>query len=251
MTKQILYALDFDGVICDSAVETGISGWKAARQLYPGLPALDMPTEQALEQFRRFRPLLETGYESIIFMRLLHDGIQLEALLNDFSALKQQFLVNSVQDVEELKQVFGATRDAWITEQPEQWIAMNPLFPGVAEKLQQLQMQDCWYIVTTKQERFVKQILAANAIDIPEQNIFGLERKLSKQAVLLQLLQRYQQRQIVFVEDRLPTLQGIVKNHELHEVRLQLADWGYNTEDDRLSVDVSPIELIELNQFLM
>ena len=30
MNNSIIYALDFDGVICDSAVETAITGWKAA-----------------------------------------------------------------------------------------------------------------------------------------------------------------------------------------------------------------------------
>jgi len=38
MPTHLFYALDFDGVICDSAVETGITGWKSACTLWQGMP---------------------------------------------------------------------------------------------------------------------------------------------------------------------------------------------------------------------
>ena len=33
-----LYALDFDGVICDSAVETAVTGWRVAQTLWDDMP---------------------------------------------------------------------------------------------------------------------------------------------------------------------------------------------------------------------
>ena len=38
MNNSIIYALDFDGVICDSAVETAITGWKAASSIWKDMP---------------------------------------------------------------------------------------------------------------------------------------------------------------------------------------------------------------------
>ena len=34
MKQSVIYTLDFDGVVCDSAIETGISGWKAGATIW-------------------------------------------------------------------------------------------------------------------------------------------------------------------------------------------------------------------------
>ena len=177
MDKTLIYALDFDGVICDSAVETAITGWKAAIQLWSDMTE-PMPSALQIEQFRELRPVLETGYEAILLMRLLQQGKSLAAIQENNLAMVQRLLDGLDQDVTFLKQLFGATRDAWIKQSPDEWIAMNPLFDGVAEKLQRLKGQN-WYIVTTKQERFVEQILKAYQIELSADNIFGLDKKLS------------------------------------------------------------------------
>lgn len=68
---------------------------------------------------------------------------------------------------------------------------MNPLFSNVAFKLQMLGQQSSWYIVTTKQERFVSQILKANSIELPAAKIFGLDRNMNKIDVLKVLLEAH------------------------------------------------------------
>ncbi|HFD13311.1 MAG TPA: HAD family hydrolase, partial [Crenotrichaceae bacterium] len=50
-----IYALDFDGVICDSAVETGITGWKAATHVWNEMTGV-LPDQVLLDAFRRVRP---------------------------------------------------------------------------------------------------------------------------------------------------------------------------------------------------
>ncbi len=81
MSHAILYALDFDGVICDSAVETAITGWKAAGQIWNDMPRTVPPA--MIERFREVRPIIETGYESILAMRLIHLGETTEAIYRD------------------------------------------------------------------------------------------------------------------------------------------------------------------------
>ena len=243
MKQAPIYALDFDGVICDSAVETAITGWKSATYIWSDM-AKTVPDEAHIEQFRALRPQLETGYEAILFMRLLQQGESVESIQANLTSFKMEL----GGDTTLLKQLFGQTRDQWIEHARDEWIAMNPLFEGIAEKLQNLNGQ-IWYIVTTKQERFVEQILQASQVDLPI-DIFGLDKKMSKQAVLLELLERHGSQTIRLIEDRLPTLLEILGNDQLNAVELQLVDWGYNTEQDRTNARTKGLKVIGLPEFL-
>ncbi len=250
MKQSIIYALDFDGVICDSAVETGITGWKAAKQLWDDLPT-PLPSQQLIEKFRQVRPILETGYEAILLVRLLHDGETVETILNNFSELQQNVIKENQLNTASLKNLFGATRDNWINDDLNDWIEMNPLFSSVKQKLQNLGKQGLWYIITTKQEHFVKQILMANQIQLADERIFGLDRKLSKEAILTDLVERHAPASLHFVEDRLPTLFNVINNKELGSVKSFFALWGYNTAQDKLDAEQQAIESITLDDFLI
>lgn len=249
MKQSIIYALDFDGVICDSAVETAMTGWKAAGLLWPDMPA-GHPSVHQIERFRRARPMIETGYEAILAMRLIYLETDDNAVLNGFETNKQRLIDELNIDVESLKKLFGEIRDHWIRDALDEWIGVNPLFPGVAEKLRTLSAQSPWYVVTTKQERFVSQILNANRIELSDDKIFGLDRKKSKEEILIELAVRHPGETLVFIEDRLPTLLNVLRNPALQSVRLQLADWGYNTARDRQDAESGPLEIINIENFL-
>lgn len=249
MSNSIIHAYDFDGVICDSAVETAITGWKAAGQLWN-----DMPTEtppDMIEKFRQIRPIIETGYEAILAMRLLYLGADSTAIYRDYHKKTQQLLQQAAIGVDELKKLFGDTRDRWIAQDLASWIAMNPLFPGIAEKLQKLGKTETWYVITTKQERFVKQILHANAIELADERIFGLDRNLSKAEVLKDLSKTHPEQELQFIEDRLPTLINVQKHPELATVKLLFALWGYNTDEDKLRAKQLGFVTLSLKDFVV
>jgi len=248
MTQTHVYALDFDGVICDSAVETGIAGWKAASCLWPEMP--EQCPAAIVKQFCQIRPVLETGYEAIYVVRLLFNQTSPEDILADFDSLKEALQTQLSQDIDDLKRLFGQTRDRWIHSDPEDWLANNPLFSGLQEKLTRVLRNFPCYIVTTKQERFVQQILSANDIHIPAENIYGLERQLKKDAVLVMLQEKHLKQTIQFIEDRLPPLLDAQKHPKLHNIQLYLADWGYNTEQDRQNARQHSIPVIGLEDFL-
>lgn len=229
MTNKI-YALDFDGVICDSAIETGTAGWKVAQTLWTDMPSV-MPAE-LMAKFRQVRPIMETGYEAILIVRLLFEGMDNDSLISAFHHQMEALMIRDGLTVDELKEIFGHTRDEWIAQDFDSWIEMNPLFDGIADKLQHIDTDNS-FIITTKQERFVDHILSANHIHFPLAQIYGLERNLSKMQILSDLSQERPQDEIVFVEDRLPTLINIITDDRLDKVRLYLADWGYNTPQDR------------------
>ena len=249
MNTSIIYALDFDGVICDSAVETAITGWKAAGSIWSDMPK-DVPQDM-IDRFRLIRPNIETGYEAILAMRLLQLGETVESIGSGYGDKIQALLKEAHVTVDDLKKLFGETRDAWIANDLADWIKMNPLFDSVATKLQKLGQQCPWYVVTTKQERFVKQILKANAIELADERIFGLDRNMSKVEVLKKLLNAYPNSTLYFVEDRLTTLLNVLKVDELANVSLIFALWGYNTAEDKAIAAQQPFTLQQLEDFLV
>lgn len=244
-----MYALDFDGVICDSAVETGITGWKAASKLWDDMPK-EVP-EAMIEQFRLVRPIIETGFEAILAMRLLYLEESVESIYTQYSEKTQNLLHDAQVSADELKRLFGEIRDSWIENDLPGWIEKNPLFPGVAEKLRRLGQEYDWFVITTKQERFVKQILKANVIDLQAERIYGLDRNMNKTEVLQSLLATHPNKTIYFVEDRLPTLLNVLKKDNLNHVKLIFALWGYNTIEDKRLAAQHTFDLQMLEDFLV
>lgn len=248
MNNSIIYALDFDGVICDSAIETAITGWKAGSTIWKDMP--EVAPQSIIDQFREVRPIIETGYEAILIIRLMHLGKTTAAIYANYAAKVQRMLDEIHLSVEDLKKLFGETRDNWIANDRADWIAKNPLYAGVAEKLRIIGQKHLWYVITTKQERFVKTILSANDIELAEQHIFGMERKLGKPEVLKGLKNQYPGQPIYFIEDRLPALEGVLKHPELADIKLFLALWGFNLPEDHIAAKRYPIGLQPLANFL-
>lgn len=242
-----LYALDFDGVICDSAVETGLTGWKVASALWADMPAC-MP-DTVLDSFRAVRPVMETGFEAILIVRLLYQGMNETELMAGFPHQIEALMLRERLEIDALKQRFATCRDRWIAEDMDDWIAMNPLYDGLRGKLRSLDTRDC-VIITTKQERFVDQILRASDIELPPAQIYGLDRGLRKPDILHALVSRGSHSQYLFIEDRLPTLLEVIADDRLEAVQLYLADWGYNTAADRIATTatgrISTLDLAEL-----
>lgn len=64
MAARQLWALDFDGVICDSCGESSMSAWKAASQLWPDIFTAEeaiSKKDDVIEKMRSVRPVVETG----------------------------------------------------------------------------------------------------------------------------------------------------------------------------------------------
>lgn len=242
----MIYALDFDGVICDSAVELAMTGWQVGRQIWPDMP--ETYNQAILDAYRGVRPIIETGYESILVLRQLQQGVSAGDLRNRYHELISETIQSADTDVATLKQMFGEFRDQWIARDEASWLENNPLFPSIADKLKTLDGQ-VWYIITTKQERFAHKILQAHGISIPAERLFGMDRDMTKQEVLEGILREHKQ-PITFVEDRYQTLTGVLTNRALSSVLLQLADWGYNTVQERDTAPLLAIEVVSIEQFL-
>ncbi|OVA14284.1 hypothetical protein BVC80_9027g45 [Macleaya cordata] len=260
-----LYALDFDGVICDSCGESSLSAVKAAKIRWPSLfDGVDSALEDwILDQMHVVRPVVETGYENLLLVRLLLEiqvptirkssvaaGLTTEGILENWSKLKPIIMEEWDEKRDALIELFGKIRDEWIDNDLSSWIGANRLYPGVSDALKFASSRV--YIVTTKQSRFADALLRELAgVKIPSDRIYGLGT--GPKVEVLKQLQRKPEHQgltLHFVEDRLATLKNVIKEPELYAWNLYLGDWGYNTQKEREEAASIPrIQLLELSDF--
>ena len=247
-----ILALDFDGVVCNGLIEYFQTAWRTYCQIW--YPDNQSPPENLAPAFYRLRPVIETGWEMPILIRALIVGISEEKILQDWSTVVEQIVNSEKLDGADLAKKVDSVRDEWIATDLEGWLALHRFYPGVVEKVGSL-LDDSTtelYIVTTKEGRFVHQLLQQQGINLPQHSIIGKESQRPKSQTLRQLIQASSQdtANLWFVEDRLKTLQLVQEQSELQSVRLFLADWGYNTQQMRDSIQSDPrIKLLSLNQF--
>ena len=243
-----VFCFDFDGVICDSAPETALSAWQGGRALGYDFP--EKLPEALQERFCRLRPVMHTGFEAIPLMRLIEAGQETdERLFEAFPALRDEVIAREKLSREQLQKVFGEIRDRWIEEDQESWLKMNGFYSGVGEALTAAIGNHPVFIITTKQERFVELLLGHHRIELTGERIFGLERKRSKPEILTELAGRaeFKTATLHFIEDRLEALESVIEIPALRPLTLYLADWGYNTPQQRRQAAENPrIEMLSL-----
>lgn len=266
-----ILALDFDGVICASSTESSFSSILAARGIWPNsAPAMDTSEFELVKKIvSNVRPIIETGYENVLIARYAY--MKLLEFRNKTATLSEEEEIdwsNSISDdifrtwdaqfrdkllaeydssKDDLIRRFGSMRDELIATDLVAWVCLNPLYPVVADTLEELSRSSSselfqrLFIITTKQERFVRAILGQNnihilnkgspnsiskplarssqEINIERSNIFDLDNVYgSKLKVLEELYARITSSDdtgkiptIHFVEDRFETLVGIIK----------------------------------------
>ncbi|MBW4519576.1 MAG: HAD family hydrolase [Scytolyngbya sp. HA4215-MV1] len=243
-------ALDFDGVVCDGLKEYFQTTWKAYCQLWQ---PIDAPLVADLApQFYRLRPVIETGWEMPVLLRALVLGFPEPEILQDWGAISHKLIQADNLDAPGLSQRVDSVRDQWIATDLPGWLAEHRFYPGVAEQVRRwgttaLQL----FIISTKEGRFIRQLLQQQDIDLASIKILGKEAKRPKAKILQEILSdRGNLTQIWFVEDRLKTLQAVQQAPGLETVKLFLADWGYNTPTEReIARQDSHIQLLSLEQF--
>lgn len=239
------FAFDFDGVICDSATETALSAWRACRSLWPRRFRRP-PSPEALARFRRCRPAVEVGAQSVLLFRLLEEGVPEHDLLARPTLLFGDAMRRHALGPEALQARFAAARDAWIASDPEGWFGAQDCFPGVVDAINRMGAEPC--IVTTKQRRFTLPLVARAGLEVGPERIFALESfgGGGKRAVLQRLLRRRPGR-LHFVEDRLKTLEAL---GDLPRLRRYLVTWGYCTAAERDAARRHPgIEVLDPARF--
>jgi phosphoglycolate phosphatase-like HAD superfamily hydrolase len=255
-----ILALDFDGVLCDGLLEYFQTSWRTYCQIWK--PDSQTPPDDLAPGFYRLRPVVEIGWEMPVLLRALVLGISEETILQDWSKVAQSLMETEKLDAADIGKKVDAVRDEWIATDLDSWLGLHRFYPGVIERLHKTlstaqtspsELRTQLFIVTTKEGRFVKQLLQQQGIQLPEERIVGKEVKRPKHETLRQLIEAFpgEAATLWFVEDRLKTLQSVQQQADLEDARLYLADWGYNTTAHQESVRNDPrIRLLSLSQFV-
>lgn len=250
VSAPTVLALDFDGVLCNGMKEYFQTSWRAYCNLWQ--PQDTTPPDGLAERFYRTRPVIETGWEMPLLVRsLLLDTPEDEILRHWATIAKQQAAADGV-DAAQLGAEVDGIRDRWIKSDVESWLAEHEFYPGIIPQLKTwLTTNTEVVIISTKEGRFIQQLLQQHDVDFTKLKILGKEVKRPKPETLRSLLATHEPTATIwFVEDRLQTLQAVQQHPDLADVQLFLAEWGYNTQREReLATDDPHIHLLPLSHF--
>jgi phosphoglycolate phosphatase-like HAD superfamily hydrolase len=237
-----LVALDFDGVICNGLNEYFQTSWRAYCQIWPDTQSI--PPDHLAASFYRLRPVVETGWEMPIVLRALMLGYSESEILADWPPLAAAVIQLEQLNSKHVGHLLDQVRDRWIATDRSGWLAAHQFYPGVVEYLQTLTY---FVIISTKEGRFIQQLLGQQGLALSQEQILGKEQQRSKADLLRDLRVTYDT--IWFVEDRLQTLETVSRQADLSQVQLFLADWGYNLPAERQQAQHSDrIRLLSLGE---
>ena len=197
--------------------------------------------------------MIETGWEMPILLRALVLEYEQENIASNWHHICSEIVEQDNLNKQQVMSQLDGVRDHWIKTDLDRWLGLHEFYPGVLEKLGKLlDSSTLLYIVTTKEGRFVKQLLKQQNLSFPEDHIFGKEVKQPKYDTLRQILKNNQEtpNNLWFIEDLLKTLKKVQSQEYLTEVKLFLADWGYNTtQHHQLVQQDNTISLLSLDTF--
>ncbi|MFM6401999.1 MAG: HAD family hydrolase, partial [Planktothrix sp.] len=159
----------------------------------------------------RTRPVIEIGWEMPVLIRALVLGISETEILQNWSTIAHNIVTQEELKAEVIGPCLDNVRDQWIHTDLSGWLRLHQFYPGVIERIKPL-IEESFpvYIITTKEERFVRSLLEEQGVTIPEGRIFGKGYKRPKAQILRELLTTIQPTpKIWFIEDRLQTLLSV------------------------------------------
>jgi len=253
-----ILALDFDGVISDSAPESfvvalrtslelpGVSGPRA-RRACEELAALDPMRVSAHSLFREFLALMPLGNRAEDF------GVALQALERGVPIADQQEY-DSYRDslgsefLSAFHRAFYRHRQVLQSSEPERWRALLGPYPRFVELLREPGLPVQLAIATAKDRLSVLMLLDDYGLRaaFADSRILDKEAGVSKRAHLSRIREeaKCDYAQITFVDDKLNHLEDVASLG----VRPVLAAWGYNGERERARARALGIEVCELER---
>lgn len=215
---QTLLVLDFDGVICDSVDECFVTSWEARLRLRGGTgPAPAAPPGQA-EAFAHLRPFVRNGEDFLVILEAASTGTPLrdQAGFDAFAATIPP------ADLAGFTARFYEVRERMLVEDRPRWLRLNRVYPHArAALLAAIRAGVPLRILSTKRQPYILEILAANGIILPPEDVRHTTEH--KAPVVRALLDASGCGRAVFVDDQIDYLAG------LDDPRIEgyLAVWGY------------------------
>jgi len=244
---------DFDGVICDGLREYFYSSKLVFQEIWHDT---SVNLDDYQKDFNLLRPVVETGWEMPLLLRVLSWGELPENILENWLKIRDNALkVIELQGIkiERIIKVLDAVRDKQIQTNLDKWLNLQNFYDGVSSQLKYLINQGIKiYIITTKEGKFTRKLLEKEGIFLLDRAILGKEVKRPKYESLRLIIQqeKVNPEEVCFIEDRLEALELVHQQKDLQEVKLYFADWGYNTDFAKRKAQENPyIRVLSLTDF--
>ena len=212
----MIYALDFDGVICDSIHECFHNTYQAFRVVRSDLDLPSQPKTLWREKFYEHRGLVRPARNFYLLWNLIINNLEIgkstiEFETNGSSAEKILILFD---------EEFMSIRKKQLDCDFQTFMVQNPLFPSVKDVWDDLPRP--LYIVTAKDERITKLILEYNGLIVD--GVFGKGTG-HKYQTLLRLAKSHEVAvsSVYFVDDN----PEFVSEADSVGVKTALSNWGY------------------------
>lgn len=218
MSKKVL-ALDFDGVIWDSAGECFQTGWRAYQEL-TGKVLSDRIYERG---FLRGRPLARTGHDFFHLLRMMDENPQRDLAQVTFAEFMKE---RSHHHDEAIKfdRVFYLLRAHFRDTEPDLWKSWQQPYSEVVRVLDGWEKKFAGVaLATTKDTQSAQSLLATTG---RHWQVFGKEFSEHKADQIHGIAQHFQveSEQILFIDDLLENLKQVAPTG----AKVALAEWGYN-----------------------
>lgn len=236
-----LLALDFDGVISDSAPEAFVVALRTWCELHPDShfrdrrSLLDGPAAPALEAIRAeplyayfvvTMPLGNRAEDYAVELSAAQDGLELA----DQAAYDAYKASIPPEELRRFHKRFYQIRTGISEADPPAWQRLMAPYPGLPELLRRRAGDTVLAIATAKDRRSVGKLLAAYGIEdlFPEGRVLDKETGVSKRSHFehLQREHGFAFEDLTFVDDKVNHLDSVAPLG----VRCGLAGWGYNSE---------------------
>ncbi len=234
-------ALDFDGVLSDSAAESFLVALRTHATLRPGDRLAELAAElrgadaawiRAHALYRDFVTLMPLGNRAEDFAVVLHI-LEAGGWAKDQAEYDTWRAREAPEFLESFHQHFYRERGDWRRLDPDGWLRLVSPYEPVVELIRRRASDATLCIATAKDRPSVEFLLAAYGIDdlFPSERVVDKQHGRTKRAHLTSLRERLSVafEEITFVDDKANHLLDVATLG----VRCALAAWGYNGERER------------------
>ncbi|MEV0601770.1 HAD family hydrolase [Streptomyces sp. NPDC050315] len=236
--KEVL-AVDFDGVVADAPAECALVTWLGVRGLdtsVTGAEQLRRVPGDFVERFRHIR-----NYSRLLdhFMVAHLPTAAAVGSQAEFDAL---FSGLAPERVREFTHQAGAAREWLRTEEPDFWLDLHTLYPGMADLLRRY--SGSVVVITAKDEGAVRAVLARQGLEDTVREVFGECGR--KAEALLDVSARWAVpvEHITFIDDNLANVRRAIETG----ARARWARWGYATPEHRAEAERFAVTALDLSE---
>ncbi|MFH1391185.1 MAG: HAD family hydrolase [Candidatus Diapherotrites archaeon] len=236
--NKVVIALDFDGLIADSIRDSFVQSVNAYNSMGGRFPRI-RATEKKFQQGKPFAKNAD-GYYTLL--RLIEQNPKVNFRKMTQEQFDREFERDRTEKGPKFEKRFSEYRRHMQREHPDEWIALNSIFPRVERQIGKLQKKYSVWIATGKDRESVVRLLKKSGINIPADQILSKENTKSKVEQMRIIAERegVPVSKILMIDDSLNYLRDV----KAVGAEAAMAKWGYSTREQRRQAKREGIPLI-------